>query len=208
MYLPGNLAEMSAVQLHQAVRQPVPMELREDADALYEQHIKGVFADMVDFMSRLDVSLLPEQQHALLNTTMAARDLVTAVKAARHLQVNLRKHIDSPHPVLREAYSRLREQSGLLLLELRDWANHADSDVAYLLQDSDARAALFTSDFQRTLQQQLRNRELDGWQATSLLNDLNYLDRIRRHLLRGHAGLGQGVPVNDEERLEQAVNLA
>lgn len=208
MYLPGNLAEMSTVQLHQAVRQPVPMELREDADALYEQHIKGVFADMVDFMSRLDVSLLPEQQHALLNTTMAARDLVTAVKAARHLQVNLRKHIDSPHPVLREAYSRLREQCGLLLLELRDWANHADSDVAYLLQDSDARAALFTSDFQRTLQQQLRNRELDGWQATSLLNDLNYLDRIRRHLLRGHAGLGQGVPVNDEERLEQAVNLA
>lgn len=208
MYLPGNLAEMSPVELHQAVRQPVPMELREDADALYEQHIKGVFADMVDFMSRLDVSLLPEQQHALLNTTMAARDLVTAVKAARHLQVNLRKHIDSPHPVLREAYSRLREQCGLLLLELRDWANHADSDAAYLLQDSDARAALFTSDFQRTLQQQLRNRELDGWQATSLLNDLNYLDRIRRHLLRGHAGLGQGVPVNDEERLEQAVNLA
>lgn len=208
MYLPGNLAEMSTVQLHQAVRQPVPMELREDADALYEQHIKGVYADMVDFMSRLDVSLLPEQQHALLNTTMAARDLVTAVKAARHLQVNLRKHIDSPHPVLREAYSRLREQCGLLLLELRDWANHADSDAAYLLQDSDARAALFTSDFQRTLQQQLRNRELDGWQATSLLNDLNYLDRIRRHLLRGHAGLGQGVPVNDEERLEQAVNLA
>lgn len=208
MYLPGNLAEMSTVQLHQAVRQPVPMELREDADALYEQHIKGVYADMVDFMSRLDVSLLPEQQHALLNTTMAARDLVTAVKAARHLQVNLRKHIDSPHPVLREAYSRLREQCGLLLLELRDWANHADSDAAYLLQDSDARAALFTSDFQRTLQQQLRNRELDGWQATSLLNDLNYLDRIRRHLLRGHAGLGQGGAVNDEERLEQAVNLA
>ena len=208
MYLPGNLAEMSPVQLYQAVRQPVPMELREDADALYEQHIKGVYADMVDFMSRLDVSLLPEQQHALLNTTMAARDLVTAVKAARHLQTNLRKHIDSPQPVLREAYSRLREQCGLLLLELRDWANHADSDAAYLLQESDARAALFTSDFQRTLQQQLRNRELDGWQATSLLNDLNYLDRIRRHLLRGHAGLGQGVPVNDEERLEQAVNLA
>ena len=208
MYLPGNLAEMSTVQLHQAVRQPVPMELREDADALYEQHIKGVYADMVDFMSRLDVSLLPEQQHALLNTTMAARDLVTAVKAARHLQVNLRKHIDSPHPVLREAYSRLREQCGLLLLELRDWANHADSDAAYLLQDSDARAALFTSDFQRTLQQQLRNRELDGWQATSLLNDLNYLDRIRRYLLRGHAGLGQGVPVDEQQRLEQAVNLA
>src|SRR5690606_19129199 len=140
--------------------------------------------------------------------TTAARDLVTAVKAARHLQAHLRKHIDRPHPILREAYSRLPELRGLLLLALRSWANHAGSDAAYLLQDSDSRSALATSDFQRTLQQQLRNRELDGWQATSLLNDLNYLDRIRRHLLRGHAGLGQGVPVNDEERLEQAVNLA
>src|SRR5690606_32280342 len=74
--------------------------------------------------------------------------------------------------------------------------------------DSDARAALFTSDFQRTLQQQLRNRALDGWQATPLLNDLNYLYRIRRYLLRGHAGLGQGVPVDEQQRLEQGVNLA
>src|SRR5690606_4266100 len=123
---------MRTVQVHQAVRQPVPLAPREDADALYQHHIQGVYAGMADVMARLDVSLLPAQQHALLNTTMAARDLVTAVKAARHLQTSLRKHIDSPQPVLREAYARLREQCGLLLLELRDWANHADSDAAYL----------------------------------------------------------------------------
>src|SRR5690606_16700947 len=88
MYLPSGLADMTPSQLHQAVRQPVPLERREDAEALYEQHIKGVYADLVDFMSRVDVSLLPEQQQAMLNATMAARDLVTAVKAAKHLQTN------------------------------------------------------------------------------------------------------------------------
>ena len=208
MYLPSGLADMTPSQLHQAVRQPVPLERREDAEALYEQHIKGVYADIVDFMSRVDVSLLPEQQQAMLNATMAARDLVTAVKAAKHLQTNLRKHIDSPQPTLREAYSRLREQCGLTLLELRDWSDHVDSELLRQVQDSEARGVLFADGFQSNLQQQLRNRELDGWQATSLLNDLNYLERIRRHLLRGHAGLGQSLPADDDQRLEQVVSLA
>lgn len=209
VYLPATLAEMTPAALHAAVRQPVPMALREDADALYGQHIKGIYADIVDFMSRLDVSLLPEQQQTMLNGTMAARDLVTAVKAAKHLQTNLRKYVDSNQPALREAYDRLREQCGLTLLELRDWPDAAGGqERARQLEASEARAQLFTDGFQRDLQQQLRNRELDGWQATSLLNDLHYLQRIQRHLLRAHAGLGQNVSSDDLQRVEEAVSLA
>lgn len=209
VYLPASLSEMTPGALREAVRQPVPLALREDADALYEQHIKGIYADLVDFTSRLDVSLLPEQQQAMLNATMAARDLVTAVKAAKHLQSNLRKHIDSAQPVLREAYGRLREQCGLTLLELRDWPETADTqERAQQLEASEARAQLFVDSFQRDLQQQLRNRELDGWQATSLLNDLHYLQRIHRHLLRAHAGLGQSVSTDDQRRREEAVSMA
>lgn len=210
VYLPPRLTGMNSATLHDLVRQPVPLAMREDAEALYEHHIKGVYADMVDFMSRVDVSLLPEQQQAMLNASLAARDLVTAVKAARHLQTNLRKHIDSPQPVLRAAYNRLREQCGLTLLELRDWADMAGDTQARgrQLEASEAQAQVFADSFQRELQQHLRSRELDGWQATSLLNDLNYLQRIRRHLLRGHAGLGQRVSADDSERLEQVVSLA
>ena len=210
VYLPSQLAELTPRALHQAVRQPVPLAMRENADALYEQHIKGVYADIVDFISRVDVSLLPEQQQALLNASSAARDLVAAVKAAKHLQKNLRKQIDSQQPALREAYHRLREQCGLTLLELRDWAEaggdpHARSGF---LESSEARSQLFADTFQQDLQQQLRSRELDGWHATSLLNDLHYLLRIRQHLLRAHVGLGQSISTDDAQRLEQAVSLA
>ena len=185
------------------------MALREDADALYEQHIKGVYADIVDFLSRLDVSLLPEQQQTMLNATMAARDLVTAVKAAKHLQTNLRKYIDHSQPALRGAYNRLREQCALTLLELRDWPASGDGYArARQLEASEARAQLFVDGFQRDIQQQLRSRELDGWQATSLLNDLHYLQRIHRHLLRAHAGLGQSVSSDDLQRVGEAVSLA
>ena len=209
LYLPASLPQMSRTALQEAVSQPVPLALREDADVLYEQHIKGVYADVVDFMSRVDVSLLPEQQQAMLNETMAARDLVTAVKAAKHLQTNLRKHIDSAHPALREAYQRLREQCGLTLLDLRDWPESADGQqYARQLEASEARAQQFVDDFQRRLQQQLRDRELDGWQATSLLNDLHYLQRIHRHLLRAHATLEQSVSSDDHQRVEEVVSLA
>ena len=209
LYLPASLPQMSRTALQEAVRQPAPLALREDADVLYEQHIKGVYADIVDFMSRVDVSLLPEQQQAMLNATMAARDLVTGVKAAKHLQTNLRKHIDSAQPALREAYQRLREQCGLTLLDLRDWPESADGQqYVRQLEASEARGQQFVDDFQRGLQQQLRDRELDGWQATSLLNDLHYLQRIHRHLLRAHATLGQSVSSDDHQRVEEVVSLA
>ena len=209
VYLPSTLADMTPSALHEAIRQPVPLELREDADVLYEKHVKGVYADIVDFMSRVDVSLLPEQQQAMLNATMAARDLVTAVKSAKHLQTNLRKHMDSSQPTLRDAYKRLREQCGLTLLELGDWPASADApERAQQLEASERRAQLFVDDFQREVQQQLRNRELDGWQATSLLNDLHYLQRIHRHLLRAHAGLGQNLSSDDSQRVEEVVSLA
>lgn len=209
VYLPDELADMTPAALHQAVRQPVPMALREDAEALYERHIKGVYADIVEFMSRLDVSLLPGQQQAMLNLSMAARDLVTAVKAAKHLQSNLRRHIDSSQPTLREAYQRLREQCGLTLLELRDWpGSAAGQERVEQLESSEARAQLFMDGFQQALQQHLRNRELDGWQATSLLNGLHYMQRIHRHLLRAHAALGHQVPVEGEQGLDEVVSLA
>lgn len=210
VYLPAQLDELTPRALHQAVRQPVPLAMRENADALYELHIKGVYADIVDFISRMDVSLLPEQQQAMLNASSAARDLVAAVKAAKHLQKNLRKQIDSQQPALREAYNRLREQCGLTLLELRDWAEAGGDPHAQrgYLESSEARSQLFADTFQKDLQQQLRSRELDGWHATSLLNDLHYLLRIRQHLLHAHVGLGQSVPTDDVQRLEQAVSLA
>ena len=210
LYLPSRLAELTPTELHEQVRQPVPLALREDADALYERHIKGVYADIVDFLSHIDVSLLPEQQQALLNATTAARDLVSAVKAAKHLQGNLRQQIDSTQPVIREAYTRLREQSGLSLLELRHWLDEVvnSSDREQQLENSEAQERLFAEGFQRDVQQHLRNRELDGWQATSLLNDLHYMLRVRRYLRYGHLGLAQRVSADEAQRLEQAVNLA
>ncbi len=45
---------------------------------------------------------------------------------------------------------------------------------------------MFRSQFEQRLQQQLRSGELDGWQATSLINDLHYLLEISSNLRAAH----------------------
>ncbi len=192
LYLPPSVLQgISRERLHDEVLRPVPADLREDADALYERHIKGVYSDIIDFISRMDLSFLPEQQQALMDHNLAARDLVEAVKSAKHLQTNLRKQIDSQHPAIREAYDMLREQCGLALLDLARLADlQGDRDAqAQLFLAYDEQEKLFADQYQRQLQLRLRNREVDGWQATSLLNDMHYMLRIRRHLHTAHAAL-------------------
>lgn len=217
LYLPpGVLKGLSAQELHQQVLRPVPAALREDADALYERHVKGVYADIIDFISRMDLSLLPEQQQALLQLGVASRDLVEAVKAAKHLQTNLRRQIDSTLPPVREAYDLLREQCGLALLELERLSDLQGDTEAHraLFHAYEEQEKLFSDEFQRRLQARLRNRELDGWQATSLLNDMHYLLRIRRGLQTAHAALADRIPLAEQpalpvrERVEPSISLS
>lgn len=215
MYLPpGDLQDIPPQALHRLVLRKVPLEQREDADALYERHVKGVYADIIDFCSRIDQSLRPEQQQSLLDDNSAARELIEAVKAAHHLQRNLRKQIDSQQPAIHEAYDLLREQCGLAVVELGrllDMRGDREAQTE-LFERYEEEDRLFAEQYQQTVQNRLRNRELDGWQATSLLNDLHYVLRIRRHLYRAHIILADEplTPIEAVlgERIEPSLTLS
>jgi phosphate:Na+ symporter len=214
VYLPpGDLPDISHQALHRLVLRKVPLEQREDAEALYERHVKGVYADIIDFCSRLDRSLTPEQQQRLLDDNAAARELIEAVKAANHLQLNLRKHVDSPQPAIHEAYDLLREQCGLAVVELSrllDMRGDREAQTE-LFERYEEEERLFADHYQQQVQGRLRNRELDGWQATSLLNDLHYVLRTRRHLYRAHIILAEEplIPIEAvlNERIEPSLTL-
>lgn len=218
LYLPTSVGRhMNPEQLHKYLARPVPLDQREDADALYDRHIKPVYAQLVEFMSRIDASLLPEQQRSVMDQGLAARDLVEAVKAAKHLQANLRRQVDSQQPAIREAYRVLREQGGLALIDLtrlEDLQGDREEQQRLLGGYSD-QEKLFVDEYQRTVQAQVRNREMDGWHATSLLNDLNYLLHVRRRLHSAHLILAERSAVNESavladgprERIEPSLSL-
>ena len=80
-----------------------------------------------------------------------------------------------------------READGLSVADEQQRSN------AYVDQQQ-----LFRSQFEQRLNQQLRAGELDGWQATSLLNDLHYLLESSANLRAAHDALS--IPADLAER--------
>ena len=162
--------------------QPGPQSL--DAEQLYQRHIKGVYGDLLSFMGRLDMPLDENQQQFWLSCQVAALQLVDAVKDAKHLQKNLGRYLRQDASPVRDAYVQLRRH---LLEALREVRALNQSELpGELWRDRlcwlDARAADFDAAFRKQLFEAVRNRQLDGLQTSSLMNDLGYASRIIQSL--------------------------
>src|SRR5690606_25071819 len=79
-----------------------------DADALYRQRVKGVYADLLAFMGRVEAPMDEEHQRYWTAAQMAAMQAVEAVKGAKHLQKNMLARLAGPPSPQREAYLALR----------------------------------------------------------------------------------------------------
>jgi phosphate:Na+ symporter len=164
-----------------------------NAETLYRQHIKGVYADLLDYMSRLDVDMDAEQQEAWTRCQLVALQLVDAVKDAKHLQKNLGRYLDGGPAGSHEAYLDLRRHLLMVLRELRQLGelDLPDSVWEEHLQQIDERAADFDMAFRQRMFIELREHRLSSLQMSSLMNDLGYASRIVQSL-RNVLMLGQG----------------
>lgn len=154
-----------------------------DAELLYQQRIKGVYGDLLAFMSRLELPLDEEHQRFWSASQLAAMEMVNAVKSAKHLQKNLQRRLAGPDTPVRTAYLELRAH---LLAQLRALHRlHPDADPqarAGLLERLDADAEAFHAAFRTMLFGHVREGVYDGLEAGSLLNDLGYAGELYRHL--------------------------
>lgn len=156
-----------------------------DADGLYQRHIKGVHADLLSFMGRLDLELDEAHQAFWISCQVAALQLVDAVKDAKHLQKNLSRHLSHEQDsAMRQAYVELRRHLLLALREVND-LNRSSLSVEQWnarLQRFDDEAASFDARFRQRLFAGIREGTLDGLQTSSLMNDLGYTSRIIQSL--------------------------
>ncbi|MDX1368807.1 Na/Pi symporter [Pseudomonas sp.] len=155
-----------------------------DAEQLYRRHIKGVYSDLLSFMSRLEVSLDEAHQHFWVSCQLAAVQLVDAVKDAKHLQKNLGRYLRQDDSRARQTYVELRRHLLGVLHEVRELGRLELPDTLWdeRLRQFDEGAAAFDSAFRERLFAAVRERHLDGQQASSLMNDLGYVSRITQSL--------------------------
>lgn len=154
-----------------------------DAERLYQQRIKGVYGDLLAFMSRLELPMDAEHQRYWAGSQMAALEMVNAVKGAKHLQKNLQRRLAGADTPVRAAYLELRAHLFGQLRALHALGRSGDAQaLATALSRLDAADARFHAHFREQLFLQVRAGVHGGLEAGSLLNDQNYAARIYQHL--------------------------
>jgi phosphate:Na+ symporter len=185
--------QLSRTQPDEQLLRAVPDAHALDAEGLYQRHIKGVYADLLGFMSRLEVDMAEEQQHFWISCQVAALQLVDAVKDAKHLQKNLRRYLQEDDALMQEHYIELRRHLLWVLRQIREISLLDLPDEIWLtrLDWIDSQAASFDSAFRQRLFREVREQRMDGLQVSSLMNDLGYASRITQSL-RNVLQLGAG----------------
>ncbi|MFC3608253.1 Na/Pi cotransporter family protein [Stutzerimonas tarimensis] len=185
--------QLSRAQVDESLLRARPGPEALDAEQLYRRYIKGVYADLLSFISHLDAAQVEAQQSFWVTCQVVALHLVDAVKDAKHLQKNLGHYLGDEHSLVHEHYLELRRQ---LLWALREIREVARLDLPGHLLTSrlewlDGQAAEYDRRFRARLFAEVRERRLDGLAASSLMNDLGYASRIIQSL-RNVVAVGKG----------------
>lgn len=157
-----------------------PMSL--DVPQLYEQQIKPLYSAILDFTGKLDLE--EELQQRMARSYAAAWKIVEIVKESKHLQKNMLQYL--PHgenEVIQQDYLRLRRHVFKTLRLFRHIAMTEAGEERQALMEKLSVHTETLETFRGRVMVQLKANELNGWQTSSLLNDIGYARRIGRGVL-------------------------
>lgn len=179
------ISQLGGARVDEASLNAQPEGIRAmDAESLYQLHIKGVYSDLLGFMSRFNLEMDEQQQRSWMTAQVAALQLVDAVKDAKHLQKNLGHYLRDDRSLVHNHYLDLRRHLLWILRQVREvGALEVPDDIwSSRLEWFDGQAARFDWDFRNRIFAEVRKQKLDNLQASSLMNDLGYVSRITQSL--------------------------
>ncbi|EGZ46182.1 Na/Pi cotransporter family protein [Neisseria wadsworthii] len=151
-----------------------------DVQTLYQDRIKPLYGELVEFTSKTDIDERDDKQKLLMNAHMAAMQMVEIVKGCKHLQKNMQHYLQQPQSPVYKEYLDLRAHLfDTLKYFYRTSLSEADSpertdNIAILAQHVE----MLDTVFRTGILEKLRAGKIDSWQTTSLMNDINYAKRI------------------------------
>ena len=162
---------------------PAPTaSLELDATQVYERQIKPLYSAILDFAGKIDLEEKSQQEQ--LNRAFAATwQMVEMVKESKHLQKNMQRYLTGEGSAAERDYLRLRRHVfKTLRLFRRIGGMEAEAERNDLMQQLNVHTETLET-FRGRVMVKLKNEELNGWQTSSLLNDINYARRIGRGAL-------------------------
>ena len=165
-------------QLYQDTQYPdkpvAPFEL--DVQALYEWQIKPLYSEILDFTSKMDIDEADSRQDELTVVHFVVFTLLGMVKDGKHLQKNMAYFLANPDNPAYHEYLALREHLFFFLKQLNE------PTTTNRLEQLDERSDEL-EDRRHNVLQRLRQGELENTQASSIMNDINYVLRIEQGVL-------------------------
>jgi len=156
-----------------------------DIDDLYNQKIKGIYGEIVEFATKAQSTTVSNEDiDRLYNLKIASRDMVEAVKGTKHLQKNLIKYSNSSNKNIQKEYNLIRQGIAELLRSIYIISKTKEEDVILLLlSKSKVNMEKYDILASGTLDRLIRADSISDEMATSLMNDSSYAYDISKKLI-------------------------
>lgn len=156
-----------------------------DFDRLYDHRVKVLYAAILDFATRAGGKKLPEPvMNRIYDLRDAAGQLVSAVKAVKHLRRNATAYTSRPQGKVTDLYNGLRTEIARILIALHKLEQTAPEDRSSLWLDQER--TQIDKDRKATIhiiETLIRSGEMDARKATSFVNDSGYAYQAMLDLL-------------------------
>lgn len=178
-------------------RKPIDIDL----DAEYNATVKGLYGEIVNFISRAQVTMNEEQSNELFALRAAGRDIVEAIKDTKHMHKNLARYIASDNLQIRDQYNKIRVQLGEVLRRLGEVREQGEDPSAILSFDT-LKVEMEEHDSTRNgvLEALIRDNRITPAMATSLMNDASYAYDVAKNLVQ----LGEVLFATGDRAMKQA----
>lgn len=178
-----------------------------DVDSAYQAQIKTLHSEIIAFIARAAGGSWSGGTDNLYRLRLSSRNVVEAVKAAKHLHKNLLRYSAIDNAAVRHRYETLRLHVVSLLQEVSRISAQEDPALALLMVDG-MKVGIEQRDTEmnETLDRFIREDRISAMTASSLMNDSGYVRELGHALVTTLEGLFVA-DLPDEARDEYSLRL-
>ena len=157
--------------------------LHVNMDDYYERRIKEIYGKIINFAIVAQGKFSEVSDHQFVPIKNASIGIVEAFKAAKHMQKNMLRYLDSDNEYIKNEYNHIRKNLIKHLRTMQMIFNTTEEDVAVLLLSKlKLDAQNYDIAANKSLDNLIRTNKITYTMATSLMNDTSYAYTIASEL--------------------------
>ena len=157
--------------------------LHVNMDDYYERRIKEIYGKIINFAIVAQGKFSEISDHQFVPIKNASIGIVEAFKAAKHMQKNMLRYLESDNEYIKSEYNHIRKNLIKHLRTMQMIFNTTEEDVAVLLLSKlKLDAQNYDIAANKSLDNLIRTNKITYTMATSLMNDTSYAYTIASEL--------------------------